>query len=141
MEIITSRQNPTVVAAAKLADKKYREQTGTFAFEGEKLLAEAMSAGVRLVRVFATEAAYQKYEILFRRIPAGVTSLVSEPVYEKLSFEKSPQGISAWQTPEILAPSCARPMRSASIWYMPAAQGLTFTTPRSYERAWGPCSA
>ncbi len=93
MEIITSRQNPAVVAAAKLADKKYREQTGTFAFEGEKLLAEAMSAGVRLVRVFATEAAYQKYEILFRRIPAGVTSLVSETVYEKLSFEKSPQGI------------------------------------------------
>lgn len=93
MEIITSRQNPAVVAAAKLADKKYREQTGTFAFEGEKLFVEAVSAGLSLVRIFATETAYQKYEKLFRKADMEKITLVSEPVYEKLSFEKSPQGI------------------------------------------------
>ena len=34
MEIITSKNNAVIVAASKLSDKKYRERTGTFAFEG-----------------------------------------------------------------------------------------------------------
>lgn len=93
MELITSKQNPSVVTAAKLADKKYRDMTRTFAFEGEKLLSDALSCGVHLTRVFATEAAYRKYGGLFSSIDAGILSLVSEPVYEKLSFERAPQGI------------------------------------------------
>lgn len=93
MEMITSRKNPAVVAASKLVDKKYREQTGMFAFEGEKLFAEAISAGIHFAHIFATEAAYRKYEALFAAAGVDELSLVSEPVYEKLSFEKSPQGI------------------------------------------------
>ena len=93
MEIITSKQNPAVIAAAKLADKKYREMTRTFAFEGVKLFCEAVSAGVRLTRVFATEAAYEKYGALLSGAGEDKLTLVSEPVYEKLSFERSPQGI------------------------------------------------
>ena len=54
MEIITSRQNPAIVAASKLSDKKYRQATHTFAFEGEKLLTDAVLAGIRFVRVFFT---------------------------------------------------------------------------------------
>ena len=41
MEIITSKNNASVMAAAKLADKKYREREGKFAFEGIKLFEEA----------------------------------------------------------------------------------------------------
>lgn len=37
MEIITSKQNPAVIAAAKLADKKYREMTRTFCFRGSEV--------------------------------------------------------------------------------------------------------
>ena len=93
MEIITSKNNSAVVAAAKLADKKYRERTQTFAFEGIKLFTEAFSAGVRFSRVFATEDAYRKYEAALSALPQGVLSVVSDAVYEKLSFEHAPQGI------------------------------------------------
>lgn len=93
MEIITSKNNPAVVAAAKLSDKKYRERTQTFAFEGIKLFMEAFSAGVRFSRVFATEDAYGKYGEALSALPVGVLSVVSDAVYEKLSFEHAPQGI------------------------------------------------
>ena len=93
MEIITSKNNPAVVAAAKLADKKYREKTKTFAFEGIKLFREALSAGVRFTRVFVTEDAYEKYAKELSALPSGVLTVVSDAVYEKLSFEHAPQGV------------------------------------------------
>ena len=93
MEIITSKNNPAVVAAAKLADKKYRERTQTFAFEGIKLFKEAFSAGVRFSRVFVTEDAYTKYGEALSALPQSILSVVSDAVYEKLSFEHAPQGI------------------------------------------------
>lgn len=93
MEIITSKNNPAVVAAAKLSDKKYRERTQTFAFEGIKLFTEAFSAGVRFSRVFVTEEAYGKYGEALSALPEGVLSVVSDAVYEKLSFEHAPQGV------------------------------------------------
>ena len=93
LEIITSKNNPAVVAAAKLSDKKYRERTKTFAFEGIKLFGEAFSAGVHFSRVFVTEDAYAKYGEALSGLPSGVLSVVSDAVYGKLSFEHAPQGI------------------------------------------------
>ena len=54
---------------------------------------EAFSAGVRFSRVFATEDAYGKYGEALSALPVGVLSVVSDAVYEKLSFEHAPQGI------------------------------------------------
>lgn len=93
MEIITSKNNAVIVAASKLSDKKYRERTGTFAFEGIKLFSEALSAGVCFSRVFVTETAYEKYKGKLEALPKGVLTLVSDAVYEKLSFESAPQGV------------------------------------------------
>ena len=93
MEIITSKNNAVIVAASKLSDKKYRERTGTFAFEGIKLFSEALSAGIRFSRVFVTEGAYEKYREKLSALPDGVLTLVSDAVYEKLSFESAPQGV------------------------------------------------
>jgi len=93
MEIITSKNNPAIVAAAKLSDKKYREKTRTFAFEGIKLFSEALSAGVRFSRVFVTEEAYGKYGEVLSSLPEEKLSMVSTAVYEKLSFENAPQGV------------------------------------------------
>ena len=93
MEIITSKNNAVIVAASKLSDKKYRERTGTFAFEGIKLFSEALSAGVCFSRVFVTETAYEKYREQLRGLSEGVLTLVSDAVYEKLSFESAPQGV------------------------------------------------
>ncbi len=93
MEIITSKNNPAVTAAAKLADKKYREREGKFAFEGIKLFSEALSAGVRFSRVFVTEEAYERYADRLSVLENGVLTVVSDAVYEKLSFENAPQGV------------------------------------------------
>ena len=103
MEIITSKNNSAVMAAAKLADKKYREREGKFAFEGIKLFSEAMAAGVRFSRVFVTEAAYEKYAEKLSTLEKGVLTVVSEAVYEKLSFENAPQGV--FSVAEYFSPS------------------------------------
>ena len=93
MELITSKNNASVVAAAKLSDKKYRERTGTFAFEGIKLFREAKAAGAAFQQIFVTEAAYEKYRADFDGISEAYLTLVTEAVYEKLSFENAPQGV------------------------------------------------
>ncbi len=93
MELITSKQNAAVMAAAKLSDKKYREKEGAFAFEGIKLFREAKAAGAELRAVFATEDALEKYGEELSSLPEGVLKPVAEAVYEKLSFEHAPQGV------------------------------------------------
>lgn len=93
MELITSKNNGAVVAAAKLSDKKYRERTGTFAFEGIKLFREAKMAGAALRQIFVTETAYAKYQADFADVEESLIVLVSDAVYEKLSFENAPQGV------------------------------------------------
>ncbi|MBQ8497035.1 MAG: RNA methyltransferase [Clostridia bacterium] len=93
MEIITSKNNASVMAAAKLADKKYRERERKFAFEGIKLFEEAQKAGIRFSRVFVTEEAYTKYAEKLSSLDKNILTVVSDAVYEKLSFENAPQGV------------------------------------------------
>ena len=91
-EIITSRKNAAVASATALADKKQRDKTGLFAFEGIKLLCDAKAAGLEIEKVFATERAYEKYEKELSAL-AGKLTLVTDEVYAKLSFENAPQGV------------------------------------------------
>ena len=90
--VITSRANPMIVSATKLSDKKYRQKTGLFFFEGYKLFSEARMKGVSLQSMFVTERAYQTYAHLFEK-PDFSVFLVSDAVYEKISAENAPQGI------------------------------------------------
>ena len=88
--IITSRTNPTVIAAAALKDKKYRDKSHTFLIEGKKLFLEAIASGVTMERVFAVEALVP---FCRERLPDGEIVTVSESVLEKISTEKSPEGV------------------------------------------------
>jgi TrmH family RNA methyltransferase len=93
-EIITSRKNASVLAAAALADKKQRDKTGLFAFEGIKLFEDAAREKTDIEKVFVTERAYEKYKSILES--SGVSDklvFVTEEVYEKLSFESAPQGV------------------------------------------------
>lgn len=91
-EIITSRKNAAVMLASALADKKQRDKTGLFAFEGIKLFEDALGAGLEIERVFATERAYERYGE--KLAPAqGKLTLVTDEVYAKLSSENAPQGV------------------------------------------------
>ena len=97
-EIITSRTNPTVKFLASLAEKKYRESSGGFLCEGEKLYGEALRAEAPLSRIvlredredllpFAAEYAQKHPECTVVRLNASC--------FEKVSTEKSPQGVIA----------------------------------------------
>ena len=92
LEIITSRKNAAILSAASLADKKQRDKTGTFVFEGIKLLEDALRSGTEICRVFATQKAYGKWEKLLAPLGKKVT-IVTDEVYAKLSLENSPQGV------------------------------------------------
>ena len=99
-EIITSRQNRRVVEVGKLADRKAREATKTFRFDGIKLLIEAVKYGVELESVFLRQSDADRVaeRILdavgdafsFENVPVFV---LADGVFEKISEEKSPEGV------------------------------------------------
>jgi len=104
-EQITSRKNTGIIRACSLEDKKYRDREGLFAFEGEKLILEALSENVEIKELFFTERAISSAPELLERvyIAGAKLCLVSDEVYSKLTYEKASQGVFAvakkWNVP------------------------------------------
>ena len=96
--LITSRQNPRIVAARQLAERKHRRQQGRFLVEGVKLLDLALRAGARPRAVFVC---YQKLApeaagLLERLHVAGAELLsVSSAVMETLAEREAAEGLMA----------------------------------------------
>ena len=98
-EAITGRNNPLVKWAASLSDKKYRNIERSFIIEGEKLTYEALDFGLSVSHVFVCESKWDKnrerlsrYENDEKYQDTAIICL-SDGVFEKISSEKSPQGI------------------------------------------------
>lgn len=87
---ITSRNNPQIITVASYKDKKFRDKDGVFVFEGYKLFYEAVKNSVPIKAVYATEKAYEKCKKI---MPDSEIITVSDSVYEKMSQEKSPEGV------------------------------------------------
>lgn len=98
-EIIQSRQNPRVRFVCGLAEKKKRRESGLFRFDGIKLFGEAIESGLSLHSVYVRHPAKEEVEAMLRSsLSRGALTeeqivFVSESVFEKLSEEKSPEGI------------------------------------------------
>lgn len=100
MEIISSRQNPTIVRICKLTDKKHREAEGLFRFDGVKLCAEAIASGAELQTVLLKRSrcdeVCQRVFSLCGKYPedsgARVTVLENS-LFDSISEEKSPEGV------------------------------------------------
>lgn len=92
IEKIQSRNNQLITEINKLKDKKERTEKGLFLFEGKKLFSEAVGSGVELKYVFATEKNVGFCKELIKEKDCRLIE-VSDSVYEKLSEEKSPDGI------------------------------------------------
>lgn len=90
MTIITSRTNKLIIETAKLKDKKYRNETGLFAFEGIKLMQEAILKKAEIECVFVTP---KMINLVQKYISDEKIISVTEEVYEKLTEERAPQGI------------------------------------------------
>ena len=99
-EIIRSRQNKNIVELCKLTDRKAREATRTFRFDGIKLLEEAIRNDVEICAVFLSVSAQERV-LDFLHIRFGTSYedriercfLVSDDIFEKISEEKSPEGV------------------------------------------------
>ncbi len=98
-EIITSRQNPTVKRICALLEKKNRRAEGLFRFDGIKLFEEALAVGLKLSYVVLSEGASAEISArVWRVAEEGLLDkrailTVSEGVFEKISEERSPEGI------------------------------------------------
>ena len=99
-EIIRSRQNKNIVELCKLTDRKAREVTKTFRFDGIKLLEEAIKNDVEICAVFLSSVAKEKvFDFLCSRFGNMYEDkiekcfVVSDDIFDKISEEKSPEGV------------------------------------------------
>ena len=98
-ELITSRNNPQVKWAASLSSKKTRGEERAFVAEGFKLTAEALDAGLPISHIFVCEDKRREaLALIADRINSPKFSdteiiFVSRSAFEKISTEKSPEGI------------------------------------------------
>ena len=101
MKRIASRNNPETVFAASLLTKKGREETGLFTADGEKLFRESAKPenASKIDRIYLRESASDRYLPLITELLGGEfadsdrTVVFSDPAFEKITSEKSPQGI------------------------------------------------
>lgn len=95
--VITSRQNPSVIRAQKLRDKKYRDSEGVFLVDGVKLFLEAHRSGADISKIYVSESVKADGDVvslLENEYPDRVLVL-SDSCFSKISEEKAPQGIIA----------------------------------------------
>lgn len=92
MRFIESRNNPTIKNMTALRDRREREKTRLFYFEGVHLLEEYLRAGKRPYSVFVREDVTERYGEIIEKADCEVYKVTSS-VYDKLSEEKAPQGI------------------------------------------------
>lgn len=91
-EIITSRQNPTVIKLCALLDKKERRKTRLFRIDGHKLVSEAIDCGAHIDLVAICSEKADRLLPLAEKSGAK-TVLLSPEVFSKITEEKAPDGI------------------------------------------------
>jgi TrmH family RNA methyltransferase len=91
---IESRQNPLISRYASLEKKKYRDEYRLFLLDGLKLFFEAVDSGVELEAVLVCEGsiAEQRLDEICEKVAARVY-LLSGAAFDKISREKSPEGV------------------------------------------------
>ena len=99
-DVITSRQNRRIVELMKLDDRRAREKSRLFRFDGVKLLCEALRRGVELdsifLRVGTAEKIAARMEELYGCSLDGVNCPafgVEDSLFEKISQENAPEGV------------------------------------------------
>ena len=99
-EIITSRQNRRIVELMKLDDRRAREKSRLFRFDGVKLLCEALRRGVELNSVFlragTAEKVAERMAELYGCTPDQIGCPifgVEDSLFEKISQENAPEGV------------------------------------------------
>ena len=84
--IISSKANPIIKKISSLAEKKYRKMYGLFIVESVKAVDECLSSGMQVEDIVCTQDLSDKYENAI---------IVTDELFERISTEKSPQGVLA----------------------------------------------
>ena len=99
-EIVRSRQNRMVVELCKLTDRRAREEQRLFRFDGIKLFCEAVKKGVALQTVVLRASSAEVLTVRLQKEcgrsvfdGSGRVLLLSDELFDKISEEKSPEGI------------------------------------------------
>ncbi len=97
ISVISSRQNPKVKSLCSLSEKKGREETSLFRFDGIKLCAEALACSVGIECVYLRESSAT---LIKERLSGALDTLsedriiyLSDELFSRISEEKSPEGI------------------------------------------------
>lgn len=92
-EIITSRANPHIKAAAALSAAKERARTGLFMTEGARLCADAAQNGAVIKEFYFTAEASEKYREKYEIIASAAQKgfIINGSVAEKLSDTSATQ--------------------------------------------------
>ncbi len=99
LQFISSRQNPLVLYVCKLAEKKHRQKEGKFRIDGIKLFGEALQKDVDIETVLLMESRAEKILGSIGNFLTNATGqkfdikIISDGVFEKISEEKSPEGV------------------------------------------------
>ena len=99
-EIITSSQNKYVSLARVLSDRKQRQKSSLYRFDGVKLMCEAIVKGARIDFLLLSESAYdtvtsrasELYGVDLEALECRKIC-VCDDVFEKISEENSPEGV------------------------------------------------
>lgn len=102
--MITSVKNESIKAMRALLTRKGRRESGFHLIEGERLVFDALSSGVKAGSVFVSE---NRPDLGRRLSEAGIAfETVSDNVMTSLSDTESPQGlIASVKTPDTSAPA------------------------------------
>lgn len=99
-DVITSRQNRRIVELMKLDDRRAREKSSLFRFDGVKLLCEALRRRVELDSIFlragTAEKVAERMEDLYGcTLEQTCCSIfgVEDSLFEKISQENAPEGV------------------------------------------------
>jgi len=90
MKQIQSRQNPEIIAVAKLADAKERVSQDMFIAEGLRTCSALIESRLKLVQIYALESQAQQAKSI---APENKITLIPKPVLEKISQTSTPSGI------------------------------------------------
>ena len=86
--------NARIANARELRTRKGRIEAAQFLFEGPTLLEEALQSGAPVDGVFATQAAYDRFEIVRSAEAAGLdVFIVDDRTAKKLSDVQTPSGV------------------------------------------------
>ena len=99
-EIITSSQNKYVSLARALSDRKQRQKSSLFRFDGIKLMCEAAVKGLKIDFLLISTSAYdavskkasELYAVDLETLGCRIV-VVEDILFEKISEESSPEGV------------------------------------------------